>query len=422
MRRHGIAVVVCGLVTACGGPAAGGPAAVTDPAGDGSSAGSASAADEARAAPTSGAVASPETRAADSAARPRDEAPRDVAPSPAAQPRRPREGAVPAVGGDGPRADGPRADGPLGPDARALLAALPSERIPAPQEFYYRSNERRHDLVAAQLAGLGGAIVGVGADQLYTLAGYARSSLVVAVDYDRRVALVHDIYAVLVPRSETPAQLVAQFDDDHEAATIALLRDAFDDLQERQTVQLFRRVRRQMRDYLARQTERARGERPGSWLADPALYDHVRGLFRQGRVVARTGDLTGATTLRAVGSTLGRLGVVVRILYFSNAEQFFPYTPDFRHNMAALPTDDRTVVVRTTRHRSLPNAEGDRWHYVVQDFTDFAERLDAGVYGRAAVMVEDLVAAGPPFVGDGVSRMTTELPRLLLERRRRRAR
>ncbi len=321
-----------------------------------------------------------------------------------------------------PDAGAPPPDGPLSQDARQLLAALPNEHIPAPREFYYRSNERRHDLVAAPLAGLGGAIVGVGADQLYTLSAYARSVLVVAVDYDQRVALVHDLYQVLVPRSETPAQLIAHFDPEREAATIALLIDAYDGSRERRLVRIYRRIRAQMRDYLQRQTRRLREGRPGSWLADAALYDHVRELFLQGRVLARTGDLTGTTTLRQIGATLRRLGLVVRVLYFSNAEQFFVYTPDFRQNMLALPTDARTVVVRTTRHRSLPNAAGDRWHYIVQDFTDFAERLEAGVYGRSTVMLEDLAEAGAPFVGEGASRMTTEVPRLLLERRRARLR
>ncbi len=315
-----------------------------------------------------------------------------------------------------------RASAPLPEEARAVLAALPSERIPPPREFYYRSNERRHDLVAELLDGVGGVVLGVGADQLYTLAAYARASLLLAVDYDARVGLVHELYGALVPRSATPAELVAHFDAEREAATVAVLAEVFEGSRERQIVRLYRRTRAQMQDYLARQIGRVREGRAGSWLADAALYDHVRELFLHGRVVARTGDLTGTTTLVGIGAALRRLGAVVRVIYFSNAEQFFAYTPQFRQNMRALPTDAQTLVVRTTRHPSLPNAAGDRWHYVVQDFGDFGARLRARVYGRSTVMLEDLVGAGAPFVGPGISRMTAELPRLTLERWRARAR
>lgn len=306
---------------------------------------------------------------------------------------------------------------PLPEAARQALSALPSERIDAPDQFYYRSNERRHDLIAGDLAGRGGAVIGVGADQVYTLAAMAGSSLIVAVDYDNRIPLMHDIYQVLVPRSETADALIAHFEETQERATRTLLEEAYEGAQERRVVRVFRRIRGEMHRYLGRVKERSRAGQPGSWLADPALYAHVRQLFVNGRVFARTGDVTGTTTLRSVGQTLRELGVPVRIVYFSNAEQFFAYTPDFRANMEALPTDGRTLVVRTIRHARIPNADDDRWHYVVQDFVDFGERLALGVYGRSTILLEDLAQAGAPFIGDGVSHMTTELPRFAAERR-----
>ena len=133
--------------------------------------------------------------------------------------------------------------------------------------------------------------------------------------------------------------------------------------------------------------------------------------------------MTASTTLRAVGETLQRLEVPVQVLYFSNAEQFFPYGEAFRANVAALPSAERAVVVRTFRHAELPNAEHDRWHYMLQDMDDFRARLETGAYGRMALFLEDLARAGAPWVGEGLSTMTRETPSVVLEwARRRRAR
>lgn len=309
---------------------------------------------------------------------------------------------------------------PLSNEARDALASLPTERIQPPDEFYYRSNERRHDLVASAIADLGGATIGVGSDQLYTLAAMSNASLIVGVDYDSRIPMMHAIYQVLVPISASPEELIAQFDDAHERATTARLEEELPESERVKILRIFRRIRGQMHTYLSRVARRIRDGRPASWLADQALYAHVRALFQGGRVVARTGDVTGTTTLRSVGEMLTRLQVPVGVLYFSNAEQFFEYTADFRSNIAALPTTEQTLVVRTIRHQEIANAEDDRWHYVVQDFSDFRARLETGAYARSTLLLEDLVAS-EAHIGHGISRLNAEVPQVVLQRRQARA-
>ena len=309
---------------------------------------------------------------------------------------------------------------PITDHARTALASLPTESIPAPDEFYYRSNERRHDLVAQAIDGLGGATIGVGSDQLYTLAAMSNASLIVGVDYDNRIPMMHAIYQVLVPISASPSELIAQFDDEHERATLTRLENELPDDEKVKILRIFRRIRTQMHTYLSRVARRIRDGRPASWLADDALYAHVRALFVGGRVVARTGDVTGTTTLRSVARTLAELEVPVGVLYFSNAEQFFTYGDEFRANIAALPVTERTLVVRTIRHAEIPNAEDDRWHYVVQDFSDFTGRLESGAYPRSTLLLEDLVAS-EAHIGEGLSRLNAQVPRTVLERRAARA-
>jgi len=307
---------------------------------------------------------------------------------------------------------------PLGDDARRVLEAIPDEGTPRPELHYFRSNEWRQDLLRPHLEGLGGAYVGVGSDQNYTMAAMARSELLLLVDYDPLIPWVHAIYRVLVSESETPQALIDRFSDEAQAETAALLERGLSDNPDRdRIVQHWRRRRGPWHAYLRRVQRLVRDGRPFSWLADPELYAYTRQLFRAGRIIAHNGDLTADGTVRAVGDAARRLGLTVRIVYFSNAEQFFPYTRTFVANMNALPTDERTVALRTIRHRSIRIADEGRWHYMVHAFPDFVSRMETGAYTRSFALTADLLAAGPPFLGrNGISTMTADTPRFVLSR------
>jgi hypothetical protein len=114
--------------------------------------------------------------------------------------------AVPA-----PAAASVPASGALSAELRARLARIPDEGTPDPGEHYPVSNEWRHDLWLPAIRDLGGIFVGVGPDQCYTLAAMQNASLALLVDFDPMVPLVHRMYAVLVPASDTPDALVARF-------------------------------------------------------------------------------------------------------------------------------------------------------------------------------------------------------------------
>ncbi len=308
----------------------------------------------------------------------------------------------------------PGVDAPPNAIAQGLLDSIPSENIPLPHLHYYRSNEWRHDVWAPHINGLGGAYVGVGSDQNYTLAAMARSEMLFLVDYDGRIPTVHAVYEALVVASETPQDLVAKFAAENERSSIEIIRrhHASDPDVER-IVRHYTSHRDEWHRYVTRLSRLSEDGHRYTWLGDPTLYAWVRKLHQNGRIVSRTGDLTGSETVRNIGRVARALGLTIRIYYMSNAEQFFEYTPGFVENMRSLPIDDRSVVLRTIRHRSIPNV--DRWHYMTHDARDFAERLETGAYRRSFALVADLLSAGPPTLGTQVSRMTRSTPRAFLE-------
>ncbi len=273
--------------------------------------------------------------------------------------------------------------------ARARLARIPDENTPDPGEHYPVSNEWRHDLWLPAIRDLGGIFVGVGPDQCYTLAAMQNASLALLVDFDPQVPLVHRMYEILVPASDTPDALVARFSDDGARDTRALLEAGLaNDPRRVAVLRLFDRNRPRWARYTRAVRRSVRDGVAGSWLSDATLYARVRALFQNGRIVARNGDVTGAQTMRAIGEVSRESGLPVRVLYYSNAEQFFTYTPQFIENVRALRTDERSIVLRTFRARGATYPARDRWHYVVEPTSGFLERLAGGLRRSRELEIE----------------------------------
>ncbi len=293
-------------------------------------------------------------------------------------------------------------------DVQRDIATIPDEGTRQPTRHFPVSNEYRHDLLYPHLRELGGAYVGVGSDQNYTMAAAAGSELLLLVDYDPQIPLVHRMYRALVSVSETPDALIARFAPEATAESERVIAaELADDPRKDDVVRYFRRQRVWFDRYLRRMARATHEGTPVAWIGDAAMYARIRALHRARRIQTFNGDVTAERTLRAVGDVARRAGTTVRVVYFSNAEQFFPYSDSFIRNMENLPTDERALVVRTVNHRRLVKPGPRDWHYVVQEMPDFLARLRTGAYRHSFQLVADILAAGPPTVGaDGLSHIT----------------
>ncbi|MEM6997187.1 MAG: hypothetical protein AAF721_42170 [Myxococcota bacterium] len=320
--------------------------------------------------PSETAPGQPETRAA-----------QDAAPSEAvaevAKPAAPAEdNAAPAAE---PEPEPEPEDGlPTLTDAQRQIFASGAEDEPlAVDTHYIQSNETRHDLFFPYIEGIGGAAIGVGSDQTFTIAATAQSELLFMMDIDRRVVELQKMYAVLVPAAESAQALVDMFHHKNEATTKAVLTEAFADMGDKERTRLlrgFRIGRETVYRHLVRVIGRTVEGQPASWLSAPEKFAHVQDLYRKGRVRTMVGNLAGTESMRTVGKVCTELGVPLRVLYMSNAEEYFKYTADFRQNIESLPLDeDKSVVLRTIYSKKWVHA--DLWAYQVQPIVDFKTRL-----------------------------------------------
>ncbi len=267
---------------------------------------------------------------------------------------------------------------PLTTEQRALLLAGEEDTLIDTPIHYVKSNEVRHDVWFPYTRGVGGAYLGVGSDQNYTVAAAARSELMILTDIDRTVVDLHRIYEVLIEASETPEILHDRFARAQEAANAALLETAFAELPElerRRLVRRYRNARETVHVHLGHVIKRKRGDTPTSWLSDRAMYDHIRALFQADRVRMMGGDLTGPSSLQTAAAAATALGLPFRVIYLSNAEEYFDYTTQFRANFAAFPIDDKSVLLRTIYNKAWEHAD-QLWAYQVQPLADFKRRLD----------------------------------------------
>lgn len=318
----------------------------------------------------------------------------------------------PAPTSTGPTAAAPAAapaptPAPASPEsAEHSLAALDAQLLRAPHDeaphsvrrHYLWSNERRHDLFYPSLAGLGGAYMGVGGDQNYTLAAAATADVLWLIDLDQAVVYLHRLYAALLPVALRPGELVALFDKRHRSEVHAAVAAAYPDGEEQRAVlQVYHAYRDLLYRHLQSELHRSHGPR-GTWLSDLRKYQHMQRLARAGRIISRLGDLTGPSTLHEIADTARRAGVPIHAIYLSNAESWFSYGPAFRSNLSGLPFDERSVILRTVKSTVLAYPAGDIWHYAIQRAQHFAEALAQPGYRSIDVAMVDAVLHKTPGV------------------------
>lgn len=268
----------------------------------------------------------------------------------------------------------------LSDEQRALLDAGDADVPLEVDTHYIQSNETAHHLYFPYIDDLGGAYIGVGSDQNYTMAAKARARLVFLMDIDTRVVDLHHMYRVLILASDTPAALVERWHEDHRDETLALLETEFADVETRRRARIlrgYRSGRETVYRHLQRVIGRKRDGKNVTWLNDADMYAHIQALYRTNRVRIMVGNLAGQHSIRTAAKASEALEETVSVLYMSNAEEYFRYTPDFVANIKSLPTTSESMVLRTIYSKKWEHA--DLWAYQIQPIDDFKQRLGDGL-------------------------------------------
>jgi hypothetical protein len=86
--------------------------------------------------------------------------------------------------------------------------------------------------------------------------------------------------------------------------------------------------------------------RTGANLASKENYDRIRLMQQKNLIVPLVGDFAGTKAIRAVGQYLKDHGATVHVFYISNVEDYIGARARYVANIASLPTDASSVLLR----------------------------------------------------------------------------
>lgn len=280
--------------------------------------------------------------------------------------------------------------------ALVALEQLPQDALP-PQRLqtahYVTGNELRNDLFRPHIEHVGGAIVGVGSDQGFTLAALADSELVCLFDYDLYVVLVDRIHVSFLKRCETRDAFLAAWGDQ---AQLSQWEQVVEAEQGREGLETYRKFRSAVAAFLTRNRKAAETGTRVHWLGDEDDYRFIRHLALQQRIRVLKGDLLQGKAVLGISAALKTMGIPANVIYLSNCEEYWSYYTDgFEASFLDLPISEATVVLRTFHDTKLPKAGPDKYyHYNVQTGRHFHDSLARPGKMRYRAMMSDVMTIG----------------------------
>ncbi|MBK9033111.1 MAG: hypothetical protein IPL61_17885 [Myxococcales bacterium] len=273
-----------------------------------------------------------------------------------------------------------------------------------PEKFgqhYYVSDEGHADRFRSYIDGIGGGYVGIGSDQAYLYIGWARPQFAWTVDYDDAVVGMHELQQAFIAASATPDEYKAMWQRDHTDAAKAIIAQLAPEGRERKRLlHVLGQGQPRMRRRIRVLTNNLAGV--PTYLSDQATYDFVRNLIKNGCVRPLLVDLLADKGMAGIGRAMTEVGLPVRTVYLSNAEEYWSYTDQFRANIRGLPRDDKSVAL----HTQSSNANQD-YRYTAQPLGTFVAWLDEGWARSVNMMMGRGPVKGP---GDYPSKVFTTTP------------
>lgn len=280
------------------------------------------------------------------------------------------------------------------PSIPDVLAAIPEDPPPPKiirQTHYFVSNEHSPESFRLQAEGLGGIYLGVGAEQNYLFAGWARPDVLLLADFDQWVVDVHFIHGVLMRAASDAEAFVELWSKRQRDRAAELITRAVSDAEKRERILEMHRITQPgVYSKLLNQQVGYRGRNIPTWLTDRAQFAHVAGLHKKGHARALRGDFTGSQALQGIARAARQLKMPVRTIYLSNVEDYFHYSSGLGRNLLAQPVDERSTLLRTLA------VDGTSYVYVAQRMKDFQRWLALpGINHRIDIFAATSIRHGP---------------------------
>ncbi|TGK28084.1 hypothetical protein EHQ12_13400 [Leptospira gomenensis] len=278
---------------------------------------------------------------------------------------------------------------PLREEERLFLAPLKTDDFDSKDlggRHYPASNELRIDLFKPYIEDLEGGYLGAGTDQNFTFIVWAKSKYAWLMDFDYTICLINRIHILFFKTAATPEEYRDLWSRKNKQSSLELLKREWSSDPEWSSIkEAWEIAHRGKSDIPQRWNELDRtSQRFGlkTFIHSKEEYDYIRNMVLQGRIQILKGDINAEKSMRSIAERAARLNIPIRVVYLSNIEDYFSYTPGFRDNLLSLPTDEKGVVLRTMQNGTKEEygaPEGEKipvdypLHYNVQSLENLQE-------------------------------------------------
>lgn len=235
---------------------------------------------------------------------------------------------------------------PFGEDFHKIRRDPPPEQL-TQGHSYLTSDESELYLFKNVVTPRGGLYVGLGTDPNYVFAAWANADAMILMDFDQNVVDLHRVYGAFFRVAKTPAEFLALWDKDNEAAAHTAIEAA-----EPKRAKWLKRIYAQGRKKVKARLEWMRDTWPPlgaqTFASDQTQYDYCVKMVVEDRVHAVRGDLTKDKTMSDIAKFARKHGLQISTLYLTNAEYYFEFaTGDYIKNITGLPMPDDSIVLHT---------------------------------------------------------------------------
>ncbi|MFN3202661.1 MAG: hypothetical protein ACE366_29990 [Bradymonadia bacterium] len=238
---------------------------------------------------------------------------------------------------------------------------------------YLTGDERNLHKFHDTIKGIGGAYMGVGTDQAYLFADWMKAELVWLTDYDPWVRHLHWAYVGFFKEADSREAFLGLWEKQHLKKATSLLKIIYAEHPDRDHII---RVFKIARPKVVRRFKRLKATLPKagipSFVTDDASYAFIRKLVMADRVRPMLCNLIGEQAMKGLGDASRALGVPIRVLYVSNAEEYWPFKKVYRENIKALNFAEDGWLLRTV---ASMKSNGD-YRYNAHLGRNFQEWLD----------------------------------------------
>ena len=245
----------------------------------------------------------------------------------------------------------------LSPEANAAFLGSPEDPEPevrggvtkALNNFHYTiGNEWSLFAFYEDIKDLGGGYLGVGTDQAYLFIGWQRPELAWLADYDPRVKDIHHMYRGMFLAADTPKQFVYRFRKENRKRAHRALATIYEGEELARAKETYDLTRKAISFRLFKQRGRFKHQKVPTYWADQETFDYIKAMLREGRIRSMMVNLNDADGMDGITSVARELEVPIRVLYVSNAEEYWKsYADQYRTNIANLHSDEQSVLLRT---------------------------------------------------------------------------